>query len=422
MAKDAPSSVERSERTDGEFMRIEQSSDPMNALPIGLAKLTRLAFAGVDLSRVAGRLLGMCERDPNHAGALMDLAVIDQLEGNLATGLKRQAMALSKQRVFRSTCCGANPRLRVLAFVAAADIGANTPLEFLLEGSDIALTMVYVMPGRELPTVLPDHDLAFVAIAATSLNRRLLAELEDLLAYWPTPVVNLPGRVSMLEPIELAANLTEAGLRTPILRRMLHNELRDVAEASEADGSFPIVIRAIEQRNERGAEKVDTALGLGLYLGKRSDRAYLVSPFVDCRGQDGLYRKIRLLFIDRRPYACHLAVSEGWNGSYVDARMEADLRRRREEEHFFATFDTDFVTRHSGAFEALVECVGLTYFGVDCAETESGELVVFKVDHTLLVHDMDPVDVFPYKPPQMRKIFDAFASYLHRAAVEGERR
>ncbi|MBU3890019.1 hypothetical protein FM996_05955 [Methylosinus sporium] len=388
----------------------------MDALPIGLAKLTRLAFAGVDLSRVAGRLLGMCEQYPDHAGALMDLAVIDQLEGNLAIGLKRQAMALTKQRVFRSTCCGANPRLRVLAFVAASDIGANTPLEFLLEGSDIALTMVYVMPGRELPSALPDHDLAFVAIAATSPNRRLLAELEDLLAHWPTPVVNLPGRVSMLEPVELAANLTEAGLRTPILRRVPRDELCAVAESCAAELRYPIVIRAVEQRNERGAEKVDTPIGLGLYLGKRSDRFYLVSPFVDCRGQDGLFRKIRLLFIDRRPYACHLAVSEGWNGSYVDARMEADMRRRREEEHFFATFDTDFVTRHSATLEALVECVGLTYFGVDCAETKSGELVVFKVDHTLLVHDMDPVDVFPYKPPQMRKIFDAFASYLHRAA------
>lgn len=388
----------------------------MDALPIGLAKLTRLAFAGVDLSRVAGRLLGMCEQYPDHAGALMDLAVIDQLEGNLAIGLKRQAMALTKRRVFRSTCCGANPRLRVLAFVAASDIGANTPLEFLLEGSDIALTMVYVMPGRELPSALPDHDLAFVAIAATSPNRRLLAELEDLLAHWPTPVVNLPGRVSMLEPVELAANLTEAGLRTPILRRVPRDELCAVAESCAAELRYPIVIRAVEQRNERGAEKVDTPIGLGLYLGKRSDRFYHVSPFVDCRGQDGLFRKIRLLFIDRRPYACHLAVSEGWNGSYVDARMEADMRRRREEEHFFATFDTDFVTRHSATLEALVECVGLTYFGVDCAETKSGELVVFKVDHTLLVHDMDPVDVFPYKPPQMRKIFDAFASYLHRAA------
>jgi hypothetical protein len=403
-------------------MRIDLSSDPMNTLPIGLAKLTRLAFAGVDLSRVAGRLLGMCERDPNHAGALMDLAVIDQLEGNLATGLKRQAMALSKQRVFRSTCCGANPRLRVLAFVAAADIGANTPLEFLLEGSDIALTMVYVLPGRELPTELPDHDLAFVAIAATRPNRPLLAELEELLAYWPTPVVNLPGRISMLEPIELAANLMEAGLRTPTLRRVLRDELRAAATAQATDWRFPIIVHAIEQRNERGAEKIDTQVGLRLFLGKRFDRSYLVSPFVDCRGQDGLYRKIRLLFIDRRPYACHLAVSEGWNGSYVDARMEADMRRRSEEERFFATFDTEFVTRHSDTFEALVECVGLTYFGVDCAETEDGDLIVFKVDHTLLVHDMDPVDVFPYKPPQMRKIFDAFASYLHRAASQSERR
>jgi hypothetical protein len=96
--------------------------------------------------------------------------------------------------------------------------------------------------------------------------------------------------------------------------------------------------------------------------------------------------------------------------------MAADSIGRVEEERFFATFDSDFAARHAATFAALVERIGLTYFGVDCAETASGELAVFKADHTLLVHDMDPVDVFPYKPPQMRKLFDAFSATLYRAA------
>jgi hypothetical protein len=29
---------------------------------------------------------------------------------------------------------------------------------------------------------------------------------------------------------------------------------------------------------------------------------------------------------------------------------------------------------------------------------------------------MDPPDVFPYKVPQMRKVFDAFAAMLHHRA------
>jgi hypothetical protein len=390
-------------------MRIDDASVQRNALPIGLAKLTRLAFAGVDLGRVAGRLLGMFERDPTHAGALMDLSVIDQLNGNLRIGLERQAMALRQQRVFHSTCCGANPRLRVLAFVAAADIGSNTPLEFLLEGSDIALTMAYAMPGRALPRELPDHDLAFVAIAATQSNRSLLAELESLLSVWPAPVVNLPERVSMLEPDDLAFHLHGvAGLRTPLFERMRRDELA-------AARIFPLIVEPANCESW-SPEKIDTPEEAVDFLARHGDAAFRVAPFIDCRGADGLYRKIRVVFVDRRPYACHLAVSEAWNASHVDARMAADSIGRVEEERFFATFDSDFAARHAATLAALVERIGLTYFGVDCAETSDGELAVFKADHTLLVHDMDPVDVFPYKPPQMRKLFDAFSATLYRAA------
>jgi hypothetical protein len=34
----------------------------------------------------------------------------------------------------------------------------------------------------------------------------------------------------------------------------------------------------------------------------------------------------------------------------------------------------------------------------------------------MIVHDMDPPDLFPYKKPQMRKVFDAFEAMLRRRA------
>jgi len=37
------------------------------------------------------------------------------------------------------------------------------------------------------------------------------------------------------------------------------------------------------------------------------------------------------------------------------------------------------------------------------------------------VHNMDSPAVFPYKPPQMRLIFEAFAAMLHRRRREGRR-
>ena len=54
----------------------------------------------------------------------------------------------------------------------------------------------------------------------------------------------------------------------------------------------------------------------------------------------------------------------------------------------------------------------LEYVGIDCGETPDGELLVFEVDSGMTVHAMDPVDLFPYKQPQMRKVFRAFRQML----------
>ena len=51
--------------------------------------------------------------------------------------------------------------------------------------------------------------------------------------------------------------------------------------------------------------------------------------------------------------------------------------------------------------------MGLDYYAIDCAETSDGKLLVFEVDTAMLVHDMDAVELYPYKRPQMRKVFAA---------------
>ena len=141
-----------------------------------------------------------------------------------------------------------------------------------------------------------------------------------------------------------------------------------------------------------------------------------MSRFVDYQGNDGLFRKYRIVFIDGKPHACHLAVADRWDIWYMNAQMAASADKRREEELFMQTFDAAFAQRHRAALAGLVNRIGLDYFTVDCAETREGSLLIFEADNTAIVHDMDPPDVFPYKVPQMRKVFDAFAAMLVRRA------
>jgi hypothetical protein len=78
------------------------------------------------------------------------------------------------------------------------------------------------------------------------------------------------------------------------------------------------------------------------------------------------------------------------------------------------TFDIGFGRRHQAALGAIADRIGLEYFTIDCAESRDGALLIFEADNTAVVHNMDHAHVFPYKPPQMRKIFEAFAAMLER--------
>ena len=62
---------------------------------------------------------------------------------------------------------------------------------------------------------------------------------------------------------------------------------------------------------------------------------------------------------------------------------------------------------------------GLEYMGIDCAETTDGRLLVFEGSISLVAHDMDPPSLYPYKSPQMQKLFASFYEMLKRKSVIG---
>jgi hypothetical protein len=110
-----------------------------------------------------------------------------------------------------------------------------------------------------------------------------------------------------------------------------------------------------------------------------------------------------------------MAISSEWMVHYLNAGMTESAEKRAEEARFMADFDVDFARRHAAAFRALADRAGLEYFAIDCGETLDGQLLVFEADTAMIVHSMDPPDLFPYKPPQMRKLFVAFHDMLVRA-------
>jgi hypothetical protein len=107
-----------------------------------------------------------------------------------------------------------------------------------------------------------------------------------------------------------------------------------------------------------------------------------------------------------------MGTSENWMIHYLNAGMAESPEKREEEARFMADFDTGFGKRHRVALQGIHAALHLDYLVIDCAETRDGRLLVFEMDTGAVVHAMDPADVFPYKVPQMKKVFSAFYDML----------
>ena len=392
---------------------------------VGVARLARMQAGGTDLRPLWQELITKLIDGTLQAGEGLDLSLIAQLLGDKPAGLAIQDHILAFHQLFRLPCAPEKPRLRVLALAAATDIGSNTPIEFLLENSGIELITLYVLPDIELPRPLPNHDIAFVIASGSDDCRDALRKIDDATARWPRPLLNPPRLVCnldrdrlhrLLDGIEGLEIPATVGVSRAQLLEASHSTL--VVPSAATDLAFPIIVRPRGSHAGAGLARIDDRAAMLDYLDGRQEQEFFIARFVDYSGNDGLFRKYRIVFIDGRPYACHLAMADRWDIWYLNAGMSQSAAKRGEEEAFMRNFDTDFARRHRVALRGVAERIGLDYFTVDCAETGNGSLLIFEADNTAIVHDMDPPDIFPYKLPQMRRVFDAFAAMLGRRATD----
>lgn len=422
--------VARAQRTPPQLLNPPAGAHSMAGTPqtLGASLLTQMAFDKVDLAPTWSQLVERATVDPNDAAALLDISIILQLSGQPEQGLEIQSQALAISPLYRRVY-GDGAGLKVLALAAPGNFMANTPLEFLLEGSNAELHLLYVGPGAAPPTTIPEHDVAFLAIGESGANRDLLENLAPNLGFWPQPMVNgAPLQIAALTRDGVSAMFADSGrVVSPATCRL--DKIDVLAVASGANdlqevlpgAAFPIIIRPIDSHAGQGLEKIDSAYDLMTYLADQPAAEFYLSPFVDYRSVDGLFRKQRIAFIGGKPFISHMAISDHWMVHYLSAQMAERPERREEEAEFMAYFDTEFAARHAEAFAEMQTAFGLDYFAIDCGETQDGRLLLFEADVAMIVHAMDSETLYPYKKPAMHKLFAAFHEYLAAVAAAAAR-
>lgn len=403
---------------------MQQAATPYAPL-IGLAPLMRLAFLQQDLAPLGEALLARAQAHPDDAHACLDFSTVLQLKGQRELALAVQAQAIELQQWYSlpAQAPQSGPGFKLLVVMGPGDLMSNTPIEFLVEQSDVAMDLLYLTADSDFPEEVPEHDVLLVAVAESDANQPLLARLAAFLLEWPRPVVNLPQHIAHTSRDGLCARLQDVpGVAMPRTARLDRAQLQALASGELTVGSllpgddFPLIVRPLGSHAGHDLERMASAADLRGYLQKVGAERFYIARFVDYRNDDGQYRKYRIALIDGLPYICHFAVSSHWMIHYLNAGMDESALKREEEARIMAHFDDEFARRHAQAFAAIDARMGMPYLGIDCAETRDGELLVFEADNAMIVHAMDAEEMYPYKRPVMQKVFAAFRAMLARAA------
>jgi glutathione synthase/RimK-type ligase-like ATP-grasp enzyme len=271
---------------------------------------------------------------------------------------------------------------------------------------------LYVDPDLDLLAAAPDHDAAFVAVAESAANQPALAAIARFAERWPRPLLNAPQAIARLTRDGAWRLLRETpGLFYPRNERFSRARLADAGREEK----FPIIVRPVDSHAGEGLEKIDDASELKAYLDNHRQAFFYIAPFVDYRGADGLFRKMRIAVVDGAPFPVHLAISPRWMIHYLNADMAISAAHRAEEARFIENF-AEFAQRHAKTFAAMREKLQLDYFLIDGAEIGDDKLLIFEVGTAMIAHALDCPETYPYKSAPMRLLFDAFRRMVLRRA------
>jgi hypothetical protein len=123
------------------------------------------------------------------------------------------------------------------------------------------------------------------------------------------------------------------------------------------------------------------------FLAQRPDTDHYLIEYVDYRSADGHFRKYRFIFVDGQVLPYHLAIGNDWKVHHVSTDMVNQAWMQAEEEAFLQDPSRVFNSGHYESLRAIQQRIGLEYFGIDCGLDRTGNLVVFEVNASMLVHE-----------------------------------
>jgi tetratricopeptide (TPR) repeat protein len=357
--------------------------------------------------------------NPRDSDSLYWIGGIRQRLGDNEAAQTAYAEAAAIQPLIRRPAVKSPADFRVLALYAP--FGGNTPTEYLFKHADYDTDTLAVFENKayDAETFKQGVDVVVNLISDVDQAGAMLPQAADLVERLGKPTINDPRKILRTTRDMVAELLVDIqGCRVPKIRRQQAGTELSVEDIRQ---SFPsaasILARPVGTHGGDDFDKIDTIADLTAYLANPAETDRYFIEYADYRSTDGFFRKYRFIFIEDKVLPYHLAIADDWKVHHVNTDMANQAWMQQEEAAFLNEPTRVFNERHYQALREIQQRIGLEYCGIDCALDTNGDLLVFEVNASMLVHD-DNAE-FSYKDPAVRRIKAAFDAMLAKFAKSG---
>jgi tetratricopeptide (TPR) repeat protein/glutathione synthase/RimK-type ligase-like ATP-grasp enzyme len=355
--------------------------------------------------------------NPRDADSIYWLGGIKHQIGDLAAAQAAYARAAQIQPLIKRPAVKSPADFRVLALYAP--FGGNTPTEYLFRDVTYDTDTLALFASNEYDAELFRRgvDVVVNLISDADQSGAMLPIAAALVHRLGKPTINDPGNIQRTTR-DIVADLLAGipGCRIPkVLRQKARSDLSIAALQAAMPSASSILARPVGTHGGDDFEKIDSLAELAAHLAQRAETDRYLIEYVDYRSADGYFRKYRFIFVDDQILPYHLSIGNGWKVHHISTDMANQPWMQQEEAAFLNDPATVFNAGHYQALRAIQQCIGLEYFGIDCGLDDRGNLVVFEVNASMLVHDDNRQ--FPYKTPAVIRIKSAFDAMLRKFAI-----
>jgi glutamate/tyrosine decarboxylase-like PLP-dependent enzyme len=357
--------------------------------------------------------------DPGHMEAHQGLAYVLAELGDEEGALCHRRKAFQDRPVVALPYRGEGSPVSLLLLVSS--VGGNIPTRYLLDDR-VFQTFVLVPEFFDPKTPLPPHQVVFNAIGDADLAAPALAAAQAMVALTTAPVINLPSAVLATGRADHARLGRLPGVVMPVtvtLPRELLSSPEAAATVARHGFHFPLLVRTPGFHTGRHFLRVENLEALTSAVAELPGRELTVIEFLDARGVDGKVRKYRAMMIDGQLYPLHVAISSHWKIHYFTAEMAERADHRAEDAEFLENMPGVLGPRAMAALVHIQATLGLEYAGIDFGLSDTGDLLLFEANATMVVNPPEPGEQWAYRRPAVERIFAAVRRMLttHVAAV-----